>query len=137
MAKKKNQETSQPAPTPPKKEIGRAEAFFIEANFGKRHAKDVAADIGLEEQQVQAYFEEMDRQGVEPQHDTKPQTRVEKAGYIQQGGAVMATQTAAMLADEMQGTSPFADKQPQQKDAVRYPRVKNGDIHVIPNANRK
>jgi hypothetical protein len=100
------------------KDVTTAEAFYIESHWGRKDVEVIAKDLKLPQPLVEDYIAKLMDAGKAPPPKAKAKSGAEKAGFAVSPGTVSMTQTASQRADELAGTSPFADPA-QQSEVVR------------------
>jgi hypothetical protein len=123
MAKETTRKTVKKAAAKPKADVlpTRAEAFYIEAHFGQKEPGDIAADLGLKVAVVFQYIETLKASGMEPAAVAPKPTALQRAGYGERAGTVVATEASSTIADD------------HRKDNAKKPINPRhaGSIHII------
>lgn len=104
----------------------KAEAFYIEANAGKKTEKEIAEDLGLHIRTVQAYIKKL------PPREEPSSEPVSKTKFAEdpERGVVCMTQAQAEADDESAGTSPFKDGERRPYNAEFYKTIQK-NVHII------
>jgi hypothetical protein len=115
-----------------RRDLTKAEAFYVEAHHGQKTPEVLAAELGAPVESVRKYAAELDAAGFKPPE--RPNA-AQRAGFAIRAGTVSMTPASSVTGDEFRGVTadgpkPEATKE-REEGGKEFLRRRVPSIHII------